>query len=139
MLDDSPKHEHANCGRKDELHDSLSDRQVHKSGLRAIPPKPLALSFEIDLLLSAESRTLGTSRLKALANYPVGGPKGFEPYVRRTLRFQVNSTELAAGEVRLLYFLMKGNHPRVGRKQRHRAIRRAQPFSTVTCLPPGGI
>lgn len=78
-------------------------------------------------------------RLKALANYPVGGPRGFEPYVRRTLRFRVNQAELAAGNVRLLYFLMKGNHPRIGRKQRRLAIRRARPFSALACLPPGGI
>jgi hypothetical protein len=77
-------------------------------------------------------------RLKALANYPVGGPRGFEPYVRRTLRLRVDQAELAAGKVRLLYFLMKGNHPTIGRRQRRSAIRRAQPFSTVACLPPGG-
>lgn len=78
-------------------------------------------------------------RLKALANYPVGGPRGVEPYVRRTLRFRVDRAKFAAGKVRLLYFLMKGNHPRIGRKQRRRAIRRVRPFLAVTCLPPGGI
>jgi hypothetical protein len=59
--------------------------------------------------------------------------------VRRTLRFHVNQRDLAAGKARLLYFLMKGNHPRIGRRQRRRAVRRARPFSMVACLPPGGI
>lgn len=89
-----------------------------------------------------EERTAGrwaAAKLKALANYPVGGADGIDPYTRRTLRFHVDEEALAAGDVRLRYFLMKGDHPRISAKQRRRALSRSSVFSTGACLPSGGI
>ena len=43
------------------------------------------------------------------------------------------------GRVRLRYFVMKGNHPTLRLKQRERALKNAQVFSSTPCLPTGGI
>jgi hypothetical protein len=78
-------------------------------------------------------------RMKALANYRVGGERSFNHYTRRTLRLRVDAEDLRKRKVRLRYFLMKGDHPLLHPKQRARALARSTPFSNAPCLPPGGI
>jgi hypothetical protein len=84
-------------------------------------------------------RRWASPKLKALANYPVGGRNGFTPYLRRMLRLRVSGEDLAMGEVRLRYFVMKGNHPMLAPRQRARVLKMAKTFSNTACLPPGGI
>jgi hypothetical protein len=74
-------------------------------------------------------------RLRARANFPVGPPRGFEPYARRTIRLRVKRSDLSHRRLRLFYYVQKGNRygPQANRMSKFTA------FSTRPCLPASGI
>jgi hypothetical protein len=74
-------------------------------------------------------------RLRARANFPVGPPRGFEPYTRRTIRLRVKQGDLSHRRLRLLYYVQKGNRygPQANRQAKFTA------FSAQPCLPASGI
>jgi len=74
-------------------------------------------------------------RLRARANFPVGPPRGFAPYTRRTIRLRVKRSDLSDRRLRLLYYVQKGNRysPRGNR------IPKLTAFSTQSCPPASGI